>query len=253
MQKCYVSHASADDVAVFLRDHEAREIIVIAPLDGASFTGVARLDDGDLSETAALLASAFNTVLVVEADAEGWSLQLLGPEPLEVRTRGLLRDDCRKAAQRVSKALSAPRITTALERALRRGLTGTAALERVGEALQLSHCAHAATAVVADAAGSWLKVDGQRIRGRIHGAKAGAGYASVGELLEDVVTDLLERGRVEAALLQLRGYHVHLSLDDDRNLRCSAPQGLLTPGLREALARHRESVCATLADASNPG
>ena len=241
MHKCYVRHPSADDVAVALRDAGARGLLVAAPLPDSAWVAVVAVGDVPLDDHEATLASLFGAALLVSADDSGWALRVTGVADLAIDARHVTKDDARKAAQSVSRALDAPRITTALERVLRRPLQGAAALERLGDALALVGCGRSFGELAADTHVACLRVEGARITGRVAEGAAGAGYAHVGDLVEDTVVDLLERGRFEAALMQLRGYDIHLSVEEG-TLRCKAPQGIITTGLREALGRHRSAI-----------
>lgn len=241
MHKCYLRRASADDIAVFLRDAATHRLTVLGAISDAGWVGIACDDDGPLDAVAEALAARFGEALDVSADTSGWTLRIRGERPITVRSTSVSKDGARKAAQQVSQALALPRITTALERVLRRPLGGAAALERVGEALELSACGRTAADIAADAGLARLRVEGTRVIGRVAGSAAGAGYAQVGDLIEDTAADLLARGRVEAALRQLRAYDIVISLQDGE-LRCQAPQGTVTTGLRAALVRHRQAI-----------
>lgn len=249
MHKCYVRHASADDVAVVLREAEARGLMVLAPLPDSPWVAVLATDNAPLDALGESLASRFGVALLVHADGGGWSLRVLGPTRVDVNAAAVTKEAARKAAQAVSRALDAPRITTALERVLRRPLNGATALDRLGEALGLAACGRTFDDIAGDANQAHLRVEGARIIGRVASNAAGAGYANVCDLVEDTVAALLERGRIEAALRQLRGYDVMVSVDDGA-MRCQAPRGLVTAGLREALTRHKSAIVEHLSPPS---
>lgn len=215
--------------------------MVLAPLPDSPWVAVIAVDNAPVDAIGEALAGRFGVALLVHADGDGWSLRVVGPTPIDVNAAAVTKDDARKTAQAVSRALDAPRITTALERVLRRPLSGTAALDRLGDALGLAGCGRTFDDIASDASHRHLRVEGARIVGRVAGSAAGAGYANVCDLIEDTVVSLLERGRVEAALRQLRGYDVMLSVDNGA-MRCQAPRGLITTGLREALARHKSAL-----------
>lgn len=247
MLKCYVRHSSADDVGVFLRDEEARDLLVLAPVGDPPWVGIVGSHDVELEARASRLAARFGQALLTAADDRGWTLRLLraDAEPVAVVSSGVSKDDSRKVAQSIAQAMGTPRITTALARVLARPLAGAAALERVGEALALTCCGRTRDEIAADERVKKLRVDGARIVGKLSGPGAGPGYAHVSGLIEDTVVDLLVRGRYEAALTQLRAYDIALSAEDG-GMRCRAPQGMVTPALREAMARHKDELIQRL-------
>jgi hypothetical protein len=247
VRKCYARHDSADDVAIFLRDEGAQNLVVLPPAPGTGWVAVLNDDGGGLGGHAKQLAERFGAALVVDADDAGWLLEVVRPggETLTIDSQTVSKDDSRKAAQSVAQALSAPKITTALARVLSRPQGGAAALERLGEALGLAACARRYQEVLDDARQDKLRVDGPKVVGRVTGAAAGAGYAHVSALVEDMVVDLLSRGRYEAALIQLKAYDVILSSEDGA-MRCRAPQGMVTPALRQAFGEHKEAILRLL-------
>jgi hypothetical protein len=184
-------------------------------------------------------------VLLVDGDAQGWTLRVVPHQGEHLRLDGasVSRDAARGHAQAVARAIGSPRITTALTRVLSRPQVGQAALERVGEALLLPGCGRSRAEIEGDIRFQTLHVDRGRVRGKLAGGAAGPGYAHVADLLEDTVVELLERGRFEAALKQMAAYDVALSVENG-GLRCRAPQGMVTAGLKTALAAHKEGLLA---------
>lgn len=247
MRKCYVRTGSADDVAVHLRDAEAPEMVVLPAAGEPPWVGVAAADESALDGVASELAARFGQVLLVDADDKGWSLDVLADDrpPLKIASTAVGKDDARKTAQAVSHALASPRYTTALARILGKPLNGAAALERVGDALGLVACGRPYDDIRADGRLQHLRVSGGRVEGKFEGAAAGPGHRHVSTLIEDTVVELLGRQRYAAALTQLRAYDIVLSAQDGA-LRCQAPSGMVTDGLRAAIGAHKEGLLQQL-------
>lgn len=243
MRKCYVRHASTDDVAIHLRDEQTRDTLVLPPAGEPPWVGVVASDAATLDDVARRLATRFGLALLVCATDAGWSLHVVQPEgeTFHLSSDGIDKDNARKAAQSVSRALGTPRITTALTRALSRPLSGKAALDKVGGALDLVACDQTFQEIVDNPRQPQLRVDGSKVTGKLPGMAAGPGYTHVSALIEDLVVPLLDKERYEAVILLLRGYDVNLSAEDGA-MRCRAPQGLVTPGLLAAITAHKDAL-----------
>ncbi len=245
--KLYVSSSAADDVAVFLRDERVSNVLVIAP--SSRWTGLVETDDGPCSDVTrkGRLMARFGTLLEFICDEKGFTLHISRPDGahLDLASSDVSRADARAMAQKVAQATSNPHVTTSLTRLLGRPFGGADTLRRLGEITGLSHCGTPRVEIERED-GQWLRVEGARIQGKLRGSSAGPGYERVGDLLADIVCDLLRRQRIDPALKQLHAYDVLLTPAHDGSLHCSAPSGLVTTTLVEALGRHRQEILTAL-------